>query len=77
MAHTFEDSFGAGPPSPQIFVTILGTLLKQIVDLRETLEFYDLLLCDAGYTEGPFEPIEDSGTGCTVANMPELAGTFG
>ena len=71
------DHSEAGWPPPQTFLTILSILLKQIVDLRETLEFYELLLCDAGYTEGPFEPIEDSGAGCTVANMPELAGTFG
>jgi hypothetical protein len=70
------DHFGDGWPPPQTFLTILGILLKEIVDLRETLEFYELHLCDATYAD-PFEPIEDSGAGCTVANMPELAGTFG
>ena len=76
MAHIFEDSFGAGPPSPQTFVTILGILLKQIVDLRETLEFYELHLCDATYADGPFEPVGDCGAGCTVADTPEPTGTF-
>ena len=51
----FESNSAAGAPTAQTFATILSLLVKQILDLRETLEFYERYFCDLAYTDSTAE----------------------
>jgi hypothetical protein len=63
QANSSDDSSTAGP---EIFATVSSILVKQILDLREALEFYEMQLFHMG--SGAGEPLQEhSGWKCLLS----------
>ena len=79
MAHSIasisDGKFGdvryeEGAPMTATLITVIGVLLKQVLDLRETLAFYEEHLREE-WNEGT------EAAGCTKSDTPEGTAAFG
>jgi hypothetical protein len=61
--------FGENSPVTETLITVIGVLLKQVLDLRETLAFYDANLYQTSSVA--------AGEGCTKSDTREAPMVFG
>jgi len=70
-----SETGSAGSPPAQTFATVVSVLVKQILDLRETLEFYERYFYDVAQTESP-SGVSKYDAGCAESHTYGSPGAF-